>query len=154
MIGLNPKATFEVTIDEDVASDPTGHTVFIAHGWNVAQESIVRSAFARAEESAALLPELDGVSKERMQAKLGELRYASLIEVIRQSLCGWRRFNDADNKPIPFESNHDGTASDDSIASIPLWARMQLAAKLLDRIGIKTETVGKSVPSQEGATAT
>jgi|GEM_PF-5801737 len=141
MIGLNPKASHELTIDADVAESGKDATVFLAHGWTVAQESAVRASFLRANECTT-------------EAERGEARYAAIVEVLRQSLYGWRKFPGADGQQIKFEFGADGLPTDDTLVSIPFWARAELATKIMAVNGLSSETVGKSVPSPEGATAT
>ena len=137
MIGLNPKAVSRVTIDADVEANGKGATVFLVRAWTVEQESRVRAAFLRANDAAT-------------EADRGEARYAAIVEVLRQSLAGWENFNDAAGASIPF----DNTDVDESIAAIPFWARAELATKIMAVNGLSSETVGKSVPSSEGGTAT
>lgn len=137
MIGLNPKTLSRVTIDADVAANGKGATVFLVRAWTVEQETTVRGAFLRANDAAT-------------EAERGELRYAAIVEVLRQSLAGWLNFSDAAGEAIKF----DNADVDASIAAIPFWARAELATKIMSVNGLSSETVGKSAPSPEGATAT
>jgi hypothetical protein len=137
MIGLNPKAVSRVTIDADVEANGKGATVFLVRAWTVEQESRVRAAILREKETTT-------------DAQRGDVRYEAIIEVLRQSLAGWENFNDAAGAAIAFSA----AEIDQCIAAIPFWARSELASKILDANWITGETVGKSVPSSEGATAT
>lgn len=137
MIGLNPKAISRVTIDADVAESGKNATVFLMHGWTVEQESRVREAVLREKDA-------------KTESDIGSVRYEAILEVLRQSLAGWENFNDASGAPIPFYAD----AIDQCIAAIPFWARSELATKAMKLNWIASDTVGKSVPSSEGATAT
>lgn len=137
MIGLNPKAVSRVTIDADVEANGKGATVFLVRAWTVEQESRVR---------AAILREKDAKTDEER----GEVRYAAIIEILRQSLAGWENFNDAAGAAIAFSASEIEAC----IGAVPFWARAELASKILDLNWVSGETVGKSVPSSEGATAT
>lgn len=141
MIGLNPNRTFDVTIDADVEQSRASGaqpTVFIARGWTVEREARVRESLVRANAAVT-------------ETERGETTYDSIVEILRQSIVGWRHFNDADGDPIKIALKSDGTLSEESLAAIPFWARPELAGKIMEANGITRATVGKSAPSPEGA---
>lgn len=127
-IALDPKQTFEFVLQDDLDLPEDQRTSFTLRGLTVSEEATVTDSMIAATS---------GVDEFSLRTGTHQLT------VLRLGLKGWSNFNDAEGKPVAFETikGHPKHITDECLDRILPKHRQEIANAILER-GSVTEAEG------------